>query len=267
MIPGLVSITFRTRLPEQIAAVCAASGLQAVEWGGDVHVPHGDIAAAERVARLTHEHGLIVASYGSYFRLGARPGEGPEWAAVLDTAEALGAPVIRVWAGTVGSERMDAEARGRMADEARGIAASAGDRNLRVAFEYHGGVLTDAPEPAWELFEAAGSDVLAINWQPQHHHVTAQGLEELRLFAPRLAHVHVFAWVGGWHDKRPLSVHADRWQLYLEAARRASPLRLPDGAEVPRCALLEFLPQETDRDLKRDAATLRGWLEGDSIDA
>ena len=38
----------------------SAARLEAVEWGGDVHVPHGDLAAAEHVAHGAHAHTCAV---------------------------------------------------------------------------------------------------------------------------------------------------------------------------------------------------------------
>ena len=93
---GLVSVTFRQKSVEEIAALTAEAGLSGVEWGGDVHVPPGDREAARRAAQLTRQAGLEVLSYGSYYR--CQPGE--DFTPVLESALALGAPRIRVWAGT-----------------------------------------------------------------------------------------------------------------------------------------------------------------------
>ena len=37
---GLVSITFRKLTVEKIIELVKEAGLQGIEWGGDVHVPH-----------------------------------------------------------------------------------------------------------------------------------------------------------------------------------------------------------------------------------
>ena len=92
---GLTSVTFRQKSAAQIAALAAEAGLEGIEWGGDVHVPPGDAAAAASAARLTREAGLRVTSYGSYYH--ALPQE--DFAPVLRSAAALGAPVVRIWAG------------------------------------------------------------------------------------------------------------------------------------------------------------------------
>ena len=82
---GLVSVTFRQKSVEEIAALTAEAGLSGVEWGGDVHVPPGDREAARRAARLTRQAGLEVLSYGSYYR--CQPGE--DFTPVLESALAL----------------------------------------------------------------------------------------------------------------------------------------------------------------------------------
>ena len=68
--PGLVSISFRKRSLEEIAADCVQTNLRVIEWGGDIHVPHGDFRQAEIAAEITQKNGLTVAAYGSYFRAG-----------------------------------------------------------------------------------------------------------------------------------------------------------------------------------------------------
>ncbi len=75
------------------------AGLAGIEWGGDVHVKPGDEAEALRVGSLTRNAGLQVSSYGSYFRLCAQEEPETAFAPVLASARALGAPLIRVWAG------------------------------------------------------------------------------------------------------------------------------------------------------------------------
>ena len=40
---GLVSVTFRDKTPAEIVSEVKKAGLDAIEWGGDVHVPHGDV--------------------------------------------------------------------------------------------------------------------------------------------------------------------------------------------------------------------------------
>ena len=70
IVPGLTSITFRSLNAEQIIELVSQAGLRAIEWGGDLHVPHGDTVVAARVRRQTEEAGLEMPSYGTYYRVG-----------------------------------------------------------------------------------------------------------------------------------------------------------------------------------------------------
>jgi hypothetical protein len=61
--PGLVLISFRTLDPDTIVRIAASAGLEAVEWGGDVHVPPGDGSAARMVARTARGAGVRLQRY------------------------------------------------------------------------------------------------------------------------------------------------------------------------------------------------------------
>ncbi len=197
--PGLVSVTFRQLSPRAIVELAAAAGLEAIEWGGDVHVPPGDREAARRVRRLTAEHGLRVAAYGSYYRF--RPDQA--WEPVLQTAVELGAPLIRVWAGDHPSAEADARYRERLASEGRRVARSAAAHGIAVAFEFHANTLTDTLELALELLAAA--EGVRTLWQPPNELPVEQQLGTLGPILPWLANVHAFSWRGAARERLPLA--------------------------------------------------------------
>ena len=85
---GLVSVTFRQLAVEEVVEVAAQAGLAAIEWGGDVHVPLGDLPAARKARALCEDHGLAVAAYGSYLRAGSVDRE--EIRTAVNTAAELG---------------------------------------------------------------------------------------------------------------------------------------------------------------------------------
>ena len=98
---GLVSITFRQLSAEKIISLVSEADLDGIEWGGDVHVPHGDVKRADQVKRMTLDSGLNISAFGSYYKFQEHnpdsAAKGPRMEAVLDTAEALGTPSIRIW--------------------------------------------------------------------------------------------------------------------------------------------------------------------------
>jgi 3-dehydroshikimate dehydratase len=246
---GLVTVTFRQLTPEEIVAAAAAAGLSVLEWGGDVHVPPGDNRRAREIGRMTTDAGLETACYGSYYRVG-HEGEGgkPPFEEVLSTASALGAPSIRVWAGTRGSDQADDEYFQHVVDDATRIAALAAARGVCVAFEFHGGTVNDTPAAAERLLAALPQENIRSLWQPLPSLDDAARDASLRIVLPRLAHVHVFHWLPGDPiDRRPLAEGADSWARWLAAASREG--RFPD-------ALLEFVQGDDPERLAAEAAAL-----------
>src|SRR6218665_1791281 len=135
--PGLCSVTFRALAPEAIVELAAAGRLEAIEWGGDGHVPPGDATRAAQVAQMTTDAGLAVASYGSYFRAGVDESLTP----ILDSAAALGTDRVRIWAGSIdAADATDADWGGTV-DRLRSAASEAGRRGIALALEFHAGTL------------------------------------------------------------------------------------------------------------------------------
>ena len=99
--PGLVSITFRNLTYLEIIKLVKKSKLKAIEWGGDVHVPHNDHKKAKEVRKLMDKEGLITSSYGSYYRVGVSNPD--EFCDIIKTAQILNTSTIRVWAGVLKS--------------------------------------------------------------------------------------------------------------------------------------------------------------------
>ena len=246
--PGLVSITFRRRTPAQIVRLAARAGLRAIEWGGDVHVPHGDHETARTVRALTERAQLEVVAYGSYYRVGHSQSEGLAFTDVLRTAVELGAPVVRVWAGNRNGEDADAQYRRTIIEESRRLCELAAREGVLVAYEFHRGTLTNSAASARELLEAVRHPQLRTLWQPPVGASTAEAAQGLRLLLPWLSHLHVFQW--NETQRRPLAEGRAAWREYLAIAGSS-------GRPCP--ALLEFVRDDDVAALFEDAATLRSW--------
>ena len=250
--PGLVSITFRKLTPRQVVEAAASAGLAGIEWGGDIHAPHGDLARAADVRRLTADAGLAVPAYGSYYRAGVSENDGLAFARVLDTACTLGARVIRVWAGRQGSAQAEAAYRACVTEDCRRIAALAAEAGIVVASEYHGDTLTDSDSSAAALLADVDHPNFKTYWQPRNGTLPDEVIGGLRQVLPRLAHLHVFHWWPDPGNRRPLAEGTDRWLRYLELAATAP---------GDRFAMLEFVANDDPVVLAAEAATLRQWLK------
>ncbi len=252
---GLVSVTFRKLPPAEVARLASEAGLACIEWGGDVHVPHGNLARAKEVRALSSDHGLAVTSYGSYYRLGeseSADGTGRlSFSTVIETATELGAPRVRVWAGSRGSADADDAHRSRVVDDLARIGAMADSAGLEVGLEYHASTLTDSRESTLDLLARVPLLNVKSLWQPPHGRTPQYNAESLDELIGRLAHVHVFHWWPGPDTRLPLIEGADRWQRYIDVLR---------SREKPADLLLEFVPNDDPERFKADARTLRSWI-------
>lgn len=250
--PGLVSITFRKLTSEQIVALVRQAGLCGIEWGGDIHVPHGDLTRAREVREMTHEAGLTVAAYGSYYRLAKSEDDGLPFERVLASAVELGAPTLRVWAGTAGSAATDPATRQRVVQDLRRVADLAAASRVTVSLEFHGGTLTDTNDSALQLLREADHANVFTYWQPLLEMTDAQCVQGLETLKSKLTHLHVYQWGGSFTNRQPLEEGRARWKAFLDVARS-----LPGE----RYAMLEYVPDDLPENCVRDGATLRNWLK------
>ncbi len=246
-IPGVVSATFRARPAAEVIRLAAENGLKAVEWSENAHVQPDDPAGAAALRRETEKAGLAVAAYGSYYRLGEQADAEAVFRKSLVSAAALGAPVLRVWAGTRASADADTAYRARLSEEARLIAGLAAREGVAVAFEWHKNTLTDTNESSMALLAAANHPNLKCLWQPTVALSPRQRTEGIRLLGDRLANMHVYSWPDG--KRGPLN--AAEWKLYFDAA----------ACGGSHYALLEFVRDDDPAQFAQDAARLIRLIE------
>ena len=242
--PGLCSVTYRQMAPRDVVACAADAGLAVVEWGGDRHVPPGDVGTAAEVRALTVEAGLSTSSYGSYFRAGVT--DFGEWPAVVRTAVALGAPRVRVWAGVVGSAGAGGEQRDAVVRALREAGRIAADHGVVVATEFHAGTLADSAAATIGLLDEVARPDVRTYWQPPEGMPDAEAVAGLRELGDRVCALHVFSWWPGNHRLR-LPARSALWHEVFDVVRSQG--RVLDS-------LLEFVPQDRPDLLREEAAAL-----------
>ncbi|MGI5894244.1 MAG: sugar phosphate isomerase/epimerase family protein [Candidatus Merdivicinus sp.] len=243
---GLTSVTFRKKSVDEIIAMAKKAGLTGIEWGGDVHVPAGDVETAALTARKTREAGLEVLSYGSYFR----GDEGEDFAPVLASAKALGAPVIRVWAGRKTFEESSPEEIDALAARFREAAEAAKEEGIALAFEYHRNTATQTISGALSMLKAVRDGNMFCYWQPNPDISHEEQLGEIDAILPFLQNIHVFCWTG--KNERHLLVEGiSRWTDYLNHIR--------EGGKN-HDLILEFVLDDSDDAFYQDARTLQNLL-------
>lgn len=246
---GLVSITFRNKTVREICSLCLKANLSVIEWGGDVHVPPRGGKAKETL-RMTLDHGLEISSYGSYFRLGE---DMDDFLFNLEEACLLKAPVIRVWAGRKGSREYKEDERRFLTDELMKISEKAHLSGVSVALEYHPNTLTDHPDSVKKLLLDTSGEAYSplFYWQPRWDWTEKQTLSALSDLQDRLSHIHVFAWEHT--ENRILRKPISEGKTLLTSALSIK----KDG-----CALIEFVKDDSDEMLLKDAETINKWING-----
>ena len=244
---GLCSVTFRKKTPAEIVQLAVKADLDGVEWGGDVHVCHGDIAAAESVKQLSREAGLGMMSYGSYYTLCKND---LNFNSVLETAVSMESPNIRIWAGSFPPSEADDEYYKRAADELDSICQEAKKSKITISLEFHRNTLTQTSESTMRLMKMANSSNLFTYWQPNPDIINNES--ELNVVLPKLSNIHVFHWVKneqGGSDKRcDLKRGEVDWEKYIKIAG------------VKRNYFLEFIKDDCEENFHRDAQTLRRMM-------
>lgn len=246
---GLVSVTFRSLDATAVTRFAAQAGLDGIEWGGDIHVPPGNVKNAQEVRWATLDAGLVVAAYGSYYRLGQE--EKISFGSVLETAVTLGAPLIRIWAGDRGSALAEDDYFAMAVEDSRRIADMAKDAGVVVAYEYHGDTLTDTAESALRLLKEVNHPNIKTLWQPPVGMDVDDCLNGLNSVLDWVTNVHVFQWGATSKEKYPLADGQSAWSRYISTVQNTN---------REHCFLLEFVENNDPDVFLKDAAVLREWL-------
>jgi 3-dehydroshikimate dehydratase len=245
---GIVSITFRKLSVAEIINAAKQANITAIEWGGDVHVPHGNLDAARTASNMTLDAGLEVAAYGSYFRAGEP--QNPPIADIVKSAVSLKAPVIRIWAGKRGTCDADADYQKQVICDSQKIADLACIEGIDIAFEFHVNTLADSTDAAKKLIELVARKNVKSYWQPIAGLSGQQNLNFLKTMLPWLANVHVFNWIN-FENRFLLEQARDIWTEYLILANTV------DSAKY---AMIEYVLNDSLENFYKDAQTLNSIL-------
>lgn len=254
LIPGLVSVTFRSLSQNEIANLMCRSELKAIEWGGDVHIPVKDDPTEEDMEKLDEalsnasylsESGkFYIASFGSYYRC--------EGYATLHAAAAvsIGAPNIRVWAGRRSSADADESYRALVVKNIQNLCDEMKEHGITVSTEFHGGTLTDEVDSALRLINDVERENFMTYWQPNQFRDEEYNVTALKKVLPYVSNVHVFTWDA--KNRYPLEDGEKIWRKYIDIIK---------GSGRNHHLLLEFVKDDSVEQFYRDAEVLKSWVE------
>ncbi len=239
---GFTTVTFRQKTRREIAELAKENDIRYIEWGGDIHLPPQDKAALAEVIALQKEFGLTALSYGSYYRLGQE--DYPLFTDIVSTAKAIGANIIRIWQGSVGSGLTDLKTLAAMVKEMQQLCDIAAKENIEVACEFHHNTNNDNGKSALDFIRAVDRKNVKTYWQPFS---TEEDLPNLEAVLPYLAVIHVFEWNTAY-DRYPLADGVDKWNGIFSAV---------DKAGVTPHYIMEFVKDDCDKQFADDVKVLK----------
>lgn len=241
---SVASVTFRAKSIKEIAELAKKAGLDAIEWGGDIHVPPNNNAAAKDALNACVQNGLEVSAYGSYYKAD----EAQQFEPVLYTAQLLQCRIIRVWAGTTASLAISQKERSALTCRLNTAAQQAAKAGIVLALEYHADTLTDTAASTAALLESV--PLLKTLWQPPVGRSHNQNLQEIEMLKSRLENIHVYH-----RDMSgacmPLAEGSNNWKQYFKLT----------SDNPSRFATLEFVKDASEEQFLNDAEALHTLLK------
>jgi sugar phosphate isomerase/epimerase len=238
---GLVSVSFRGLDVDEIIKITKEAGLEAIEWGSDVHAPCTDSEKLNYIAKAQRDAGLYCSSYGTYFRLGDNKTE--EIRDYISAAKILGTDILRLWCGNKNYTDLTAEERAALINQAKELASIAEEEGVILCMECHNKTFTNCLEGALDLMQSVNSPAFRMFWQPSTLTSVDENIEYATKIAPYTYNIHTFYYENG--EKRHLCDGIATWKKYM------------DCFAGERAMLLEFMPDGLPETLPKEAAALR----------
>lgn len=243
---GFTTVTFRKKSRREVCEIAQRNNIMCVEWGGDMHLPPDDETALQEVISLQKEFGLTAVSYGSYYRLGAE--NYTLWEQIVNTADKIGARIIRIWQGDCSSQKVRAEQLQAMVNETKKLADIAKEKGLTVAFEFHRNTNNDTGKSAVEFLTAVNKPNVKTYWQPFS---TDMDIENLKAVLPYLVCVHIFEW----------NEQGKRYSLKRGVAKWRAFLKIIESSNNKPYFIMEFVKHDSKYQFAKDVKTLRQMLK------
>jgi hypothetical protein len=163
---GLSAQAFPTKSPQDVVRIAVAAGLEGVEWAAESHLSPGDRKAAEALLMETLKAGLSIVSFAALYRALPEGEHGLGFEAILDTASALQAPIVRIFAGSSARGRAGPSDRAPLLDELRRLGDLAGQRGITVCLSLSRGTALEGYAAAEALLAELGHAFVRLAWEP-----------------------------------------------------------------------------------------------------
>jgi len=176
---GFTSVSLRKYSIEDVVKAAVDSGAEIIEWGSDVHVKTTD--DAKKAKKLCDENGIIINSYGTYYRTGCN--NKTEWMNICEIAHIMGAKYIRPWLGTKGSADTSDTEYNALLEDARNMADIANEYGLIISHECHHHTYNDTTESTLKFLKDVDRENVRTYYQSWYCDETGDKEKLFRIFS------------------------------------------------------------------------------------
>lgn len=133
----------------------------------------------------------VLGMYPSFVLQGSeREAELARFCRMAEIMGVLNARLLKVMPGTGASATMTPEVWVRAVTFVQEALDRTSQAGFPVAFEVHGGTVSDAPKPLTRFIGAVGSDRIKVCFQPMDATSTQDTIDQFDVLAPRVVHLH-----------------------------------------------------------------------------
>ena len=241
---GMTSVTFRNKTVAEVVDICRRENVNYIEWGSDVHVKTRDDALCAK--KLCDEAGIVVSSYGSYYRVGS--GTAEEWRTLCENASIMGAASIRVWLGTKDSEKTSDGEYQALLDDCRSICDVAAEYNILVCPECHDNTFNNNTDSIIRFRKDLGRDNFKTYFQSRYFRMEYD-LDRIDRTFDFIRDMHV-----SYSDLKREQLFRKKDKNYLDTLLKKMISKGFDGI-----VMLEFTQNSSEKAFAEDIAKLKNY--------
>lgn len=201
---GVCTIALKAYSIEDALLMIKKAGASCVEvWGGEHSPMMYDTDECRKLSSLISDTSLEVVCFGSYYKVG----EEIEMRDIIlsaenqcEAAKAMGAPLIRIWAGACNYEDASSSYVDSVIESLRLFGDVASEKGIGVVLERHENTLTNSYEGVTKLFERIKHPTVSLNYQipaPRTgKYYREKSVQDFASFLPISTHAHLQNYVG-----------------------------------------------------------------------
>lgn len=241
---GLCSVTFRKKSVEQVVEIAKKAGIDAIEWGADVHVK--TIEDARKAKALCDDSKIAISSYGSY--VNSADYDENKWDETCRIAKELGASSVRIWLGRKNSEETNEAEYQLLLENTAKMCSIARDYGLDVCPECHDHTFNNNTDAFLKICEDIDEDNFKTYFQSRYFRMEYD-LDRIDRTYPYIRDVHV-----SYRDLKREQYFRKKNPDYLDIL-----LKKFRAMDFNGTVLIEFVRYDSEKQLVSDAEKIRSY--------